>query len=274
MRLLRPIHPFIAYGAGLAAPSHVRDPADRARAARQLGRERADHRAAASRADRAVDRARLAHHVRDPLSSDRALAFHFTKTMAIANLYFRGVRPAVGLPDAAAADAALGRRRSRTGCRSSTRSTSRSRRSSGTCRPASLLGGLGMQVALDRRSATAVALGMWRLAVRRYSAVGELMRPLRLVWLYVRLGVMNELQYRANFFIAAVPVAALRSASGSPCSRSCTRTRPTLNGWTQSELLVIVGVQILLGGVIHATHPAEHGAARSTRCATASSTSP
>jgi ABC-type uncharacterized transport system permease subunit len=37
---------------------------------------------------------------------------------------------------------------------------------------ASLLGGLGMQVVWTAAGA-AVALGMWRIAVRRYSAVGN-----------------------------------------------------------------------------------------------------
>ena len=78
------------------------------------------------------------------------------------------------------------------------------------------------------------------------------MRPLRLVWLYVRLGVMNEAQYRANFFIAAFQ-SLLSVGVGLAVLALVYSHTPTLNGWTESELLVIVGVQILLGGVIHAT---------------------
>jgi ABC-2 type transport system permease protein len=78
------------------------------------------------------------------------------------------------------------------------------------------------------------------------------MRPLRLVWLYVRLGVMNEVQYRANFFIAAFQ-SLLSVGVGLAVLALVYSHTPTLNGWTESELLVIVGVQILLGGVIHAT---------------------
>lgn len=78
------------------------------------------------------------------------------------------------------------------------------------------------------------------------------MRPLRLVWLYVRLGVMNEAQYRANFFIAAFQSLLSVGVGLAVLALVYSHTR-TLNGWTESELLVIVGVQILLGGVIHAT---------------------
>ena len=97
------------------------------------------------------------------------------------------------------------------------------------------------------------------------------MRALRLVWLYVRLGVMNEVQYRANFFIALFQ-SLLSVGVGLAVLALVYSQRPTLNGWTESELLVIVGVQILLGGVIHATS-SRTWSGWSTRCATASSTS-
>src|SRR5205823_1585775 len=81
---------------------------------------------------------------------------------------------------------------------------------------------------------------------------GELMRALRLAWLYLRLGTMNELQYRANFFVAAFQ-SLLAVAVGLIVLALVYSHTSTLNGWTESELLVILGVQILLGGVIHAT---------------------
>jgi ABC-2 type transport system permease protein len=75
---------------------------------------------------------------------------------------------------------------------------------------------------------------------------------MKLAWTYLRLGVMNEMQYRANFFVAifqsllsvgvAIAVLALVYSHTS-----------SLHGWTQSELLVVLGVQILLGGIVHAT---------------------
>ena len=76
------------------------------------------------------------------------------------------------------------------------------------------------------------------------------MRALRLAWLYLRLGTMNELQYRANFFVAAFQ-SLLTVAVGLIVLALVYSHTTELNGWTQSELLVILGVQILLGGVVH-----------------------
>jgi len=78
------------------------------------------------------------------------------------------------------------------------------------------------------------------------------MRAFGLAWVYLRLGVLNELQYRANFFIAAFQ-SLLSVALGLVVLALVYSHTTTLNGWTESELLVIVGVQILLGGVIHST---------------------
>jgi ABC-2 type transport system permease protein len=69
---------------------------------------------------------------------------------------------------------------------------------------------------------------------------------------FLRLGVMNEMQYRANFFIAAFQ-SVLAVAVGIAVLALVYSHTTTLNGWTESQLLVIVGVQILLGGVVHAT---------------------
>jgi ABC-2 type transport system permease protein len=77
-------------------------------------------------------------------------------------------------------------------------------------------------------------------------------RGLGLAWTYLRLGVLNEMQYRANFFVAifqsllsvAVALAVLALVYSHTAS---------LHGWTKSELLVVLGVQILLGGVVHAS---------------------
>jgi ABC-2 type transport system permease protein len=79
-----------------------------------------------------------------------------------------------------------------------------------------------------------------------------LIRSLRLAALYLRLGVLNEVQYRANFFIAAFQ-SILAVAVGLAVLALVYSHTSQLNGWSQSELLVILGVQILLSGVIHAT---------------------
>ncbi len=79
-----------------------------------------------------------------------------------------------------------------------------------------------------------------------------MIRGIRLAFLYLRLGVVNELQYRANFFVAVFQ-SLLQVALGLVVLALVYSHTSTLNGWTKSELIVIVGVQILLGGVIHST---------------------
>ena len=79
-----------------------------------------------------------------------------------------------------------------------------------------------------------------------------MIRGIRLAFLYLRLGIVNELQYRANFFVAVFQ-SLLQVAVGLIVLALVYSHTQTLNGWTQSELLIIVGVQILLGGVIHST---------------------
>jgi len=73
----------------------------------------------------------------------------------------------------------------------------------------------------------------------------------RLGWLYFRLGAMSELQYRANFFVAAFQ-SLLAVAVGLLVLALVYSHTTELNGWTESELLVVMGIQILLSGVIHA----------------------
>jgi ABC-2 type transport system permease protein len=76
------------------------------------------------------------------------------------------------------------------------------------------------------------------------------MHSLRLAAVYLRLGVLNEMQYRANFFVAMFQ-SLLTVGVGLAVLALVYSHTTTLNGWTQSQLLVILGVQILLGGVVH-----------------------
>ena len=76
------------------------------------------------------------------------------------------------------------------------------------------------------------------------------MRPFVVAWTYLRLGVLNELQYRANFFVALLQ-SALQVAVGLAVLALVYSHTQTLNGWSESQLLIIVGIQILLGGVVH-----------------------
>ncbi|HUP32488.1 MAG TPA: ABC-2 family transporter protein [Gaiellaceae bacterium] len=75
------------------------------------------------------------------------------------------------------------------------------------------------------------------------------MRVLRLGWLFFRVGTMNELQYRANFFIQLLQSAVSVGTAIVVLALVYSHT-DELNGWSQSELLVVMGIQILLGGVI------------------------
>lgn len=75
------------------------------------------------------------------------------------------------------------------------------------------------------------------------------MRHLRLFTLFIKISVMNELQYRANFYVQIFQsILSLIVALGS-LSIVYDHTE-SLNGWTSSELLAIVGVYFLIGSGI------------------------
>lgn len=78
------------------------------------------------------------------------------------------------------------------------------------------------------------------------------MRGLRIAWTFFRLGALNELQYRANFFVAAFQ-ALLSVGVALVVLRLVYSHTSALNGWSEAELMCVVGIQILMGGVIHAT---------------------
>jgi len=75
------------------------------------------------------------------------------------------------------------------------------------------------------------------------------MGALRLAGTFLRVGVMNELQYRVNFAFSLVQslisvgtsIAVLALVFGNTDS---------LHGWTAGELLVVMGVYVLVGGLI------------------------
>ena len=76
------------------------------------------------------------------------------------------------------------------------------------------------------------------------------MNALSVAWLYLKVGVMNELQYRVNFFVQLFQALIQLSVALVVLSLVYSHTT-TLHGWTKPELLTLMGVQILLGGVIH-----------------------
>jgi ABC-2 type transport system permease protein len=68
-------------------------------------------------------------------------------------------------------------------------------------------------------------------------------------WLFLRLGVMNELQYRVNFFIRLFQ-SLLAVGTGLAVLALVFSHTTRLHGWNEAQLLAVLGVQILMGGVI------------------------
>lgn len=77
------------------------------------------------------------------------------------------------------------------------------------------------------------------------------MYTLRLVWTYLRLSALNELQYRASllFQLFTSLVALVNGIAGLALIFYHT---DSLKGWGPMELLVVVGVYTLIGGLIRA----------------------
>jgi ABC-2 type transport system permease protein len=78
------------------------------------------------------------------------------------------------------------------------------------------------------------------------------LNALRLAWLFFRIGSMNELQYRANFFVQLLQ-SAVSVVTALVVLKVVYSHTVELNGWSESELLVVMGMQILLSGVIRTT---------------------
>ena len=76
------------------------------------------------------------------------------------------------------------------------------------------------------------------------------MNTLRVGWMFFRVGVLNELQYRVNFFVQLLQ-SLIQVGTGLVMLSLVYSHTSSLNGWSESELLTLIGVQILLGGVIH-----------------------
>lgn len=77
------------------------------------------------------------------------------------------------------------------------------------------------------------------------------MTTLRVALLHLRIGVMNDLQYRVNFALQVLQ-SLLAVAVGLIGFQLVFSHTTELNGWTQPELLAILGVQVVMAGVIHA----------------------
>lgn len=76
-----------------------------------------------------------------------------------------------------------------------------------------------------------------------------MMNYFRLLWVYLRVGVMNELQYRVNFFIQVFQ-SLLALGTGLIGLALVFSHTTDLAGWSRPELLAVMGVHILMGGLI------------------------
>lgn len=77
------------------------------------------------------------------------------------------------------------------------------------------------------------------------------MNPFKLPFLYLRLGALNELQYRVNFFLQLFQ-SFIALGVGLVGLALVFEHTTDLQGWTRPELLAVMGVHILMGGVIRA----------------------
>jgi ABC-2 type transport system permease protein len=75
------------------------------------------------------------------------------------------------------------------------------------------------------------------------------MRALRLIVLHLRVVAMYEMQYRVNFFLQLFQ-SLLATATGLIVIGLVYAQVTELNGWDRSELLVVLGVFTVLGGLI------------------------
>jgi ABC-2 type transport system permease protein len=77
------------------------------------------------------------------------------------------------------------------------------------------------------------------------------MKPIKLAWNFLRVGIANELQYRANFFIQILQtiIALCVGLIGIGLVFGYTTD---LNGWGQPELLAVLGIFMIMSGLTQA----------------------
>jgi ABC-2 type transport system permease protein len=72
---------------------------------------------------------------------------------------------------------------------------------------------------------------------------------LRLLWIYFRVGFMNEVQYRVNFLVQ-LGQSAIALATGLIVLSLVFTYTDSLNDWSRPELLIVMGVHIMIGGLV------------------------
>ena len=75
------------------------------------------------------------------------------------------------------------------------------------------------------------------------------MNAFRVGWLFFRIGVLNEFQYRVNFVVQLFQTGIALTAGLVVLSLVYSHT-DELNGWSQAELSCVLGIQVLMGGII------------------------
>ena len=75
------------------------------------------------------------------------------------------------------------------------------------------------------------------------------MNGVRLALLHLRVGVMNELQYRANFAVQLIQ-SAVAVGTGLVVIGLIFAHTDQLGGWTRPQMLVVMGVFTMVGGII------------------------
>ncbi|MCP4363410.1 MAG: ABC transporter permease [Chloroflexi bacterium] len=76
------------------------------------------------------------------------------------------------------------------------------------------------------------------------------MHTLRIISTYFRLGALNELEYRANFFVQIFESALSLVVALGGLAVVFSHT-DTLGGWTPNQLVALVGVYLFVGGIIN-----------------------
>ncbi|MEX0850355.1 MAG: ABC-2 family transporter protein [Gaiellaceae bacterium] len=75
------------------------------------------------------------------------------------------------------------------------------------------------------------------------------MNTVRVAWLFLKIGVLNELQYRVNFVVQLFQSAITLGVGLAVLALVYSHT-DELNGWSHAELLCLLGIQILMVGAI------------------------
>jgi ABC-2 type transport system permease protein len=84
----------------------------------------------------------------------------------------------------------------------------------------------------------------------RWGTERSRMHAFKLLWSFLRISIANQMQYRANFFTQLLSsfISLGTGLIGLLLVFSYTNS---LNGWTQPQLLAVLGIYILMNGIIH-----------------------